>query len=269
MRTVFRDIVKYQNGSLYGVEDEIAVEEFLQIFVNGEPYAVIMRLPGDDLDLVRGFCYTEGLVRKLDEIEWMDHCPEEEGQNKVLVELSRSGNKQAANSLVTDTYVSRSSCGLCGKTSLEDIYFPEKGVERISNCSVQGLINLKQDFDKNILLFPRTGYTHSAAIYSREGELLAFAEDVGRHNAMDKTIGRVLLKEKEEEAYAGLVSSRLSFEMVQKAVGIGLEIFAGISAPSSLAVQISSYYNMTLVGFLREGRMNIYTLQERILGEAG
>ena len=267
MQTIFRDIVKYHNGGLETVEDEIAVEEFLQIFVNGEPYAVIMRLPGDDLDLVRGFCYTEGLFQELSEIEWLGHCPEEEGENKILVELARPVGELANHSHETGTYISRSSCGLCGKTSVDKIYFPEKGVQNFSACSVQTLMRIKENFEQHIGLFPRTGYTHSAAIYSCDCELLAFAEDVGRHNALDKIIGRVLLNEKQNQAFLGLVSSRLSFEMVQKAVIIGLEIFAGISAPSSLAVQISSDYNLTLVGFLRESRMNIYTLQERVVLE--
>ena len=269
MQTIFRDIVKYQNCGLESVQDELAVEEFLQIFVNGEPYAVIMRLPGDDLDLVRGFCYTEGLFRELGEIEWLGHCPEEDGANKVLVELAHPVGHQTNHSHETGTYISRSSCGLCGKSSVEGIYFPKKGVQNISACSVRTLMRVKADFEKQIGLFPRTGYTHSAAMYSYDRELLAFAEDVGRHNAMDKIIGRVLLNQKQNQAFLGLVSSRLSFEMVQKAVIIGLEIFAGISAPSSLAVQISSDYNLTLVGFLRESRMNIYTLQERIVLEDG
>ena len=264
MQSIYLDIVKYQNECSENVKDEIAVEQFLQIFVNGEAYAIIMRLPGEDLDLVRGFCFTEGLIADLSEIEWLGHCPEEEGGNKVLVELIHAGSNKDENFSRAYSYVSRSSCGLCGKSSLDNIYLPQKKVENKTPCSVQTLINLTEDFNENIQLFPRTGYTHSAAIYSYECELLAFAEDVGRHNAVDKIVGKLLSNDTKKESFIGVVSSRLSFEMVQKAVSLGLEIFAGISAPSSLAVQVSQEYNTTLIGFMRSGRMNIYTVPERI-----
>jgi len=264
MQTTFREIVKYQNGNLENINDEIAVEEFLQIFVNGVSYAVIMRLPGEDLALVRGFCYTEGLIKEIGEMEWLGHCPEQGGENMVLVELDHPISNQGDNAGEVNNYVSLSSCGLCGKSSMKNIYFPEKCVQNKSSCSVQTLMQVKEDFEKNIGLFPRTGYTHSAAIYTCFGELLAFAEDVGRHNAMDKVVGQLLLNRSVNRAFMGIVSSRLSFEMVQKAVVTGLEIFAGVSAASSLAIETSREYNMTLIGFLRTGRMNIYTHPDRI-----
>lgn len=256
--------LKLKDGEVFTFDDDLTVEEPLEIHVDGLPYAVTMRMPGQDLELVAGFCATEGLVRSADDLLRLEHCAK--GHDRVLVELRPEARERTAACERRRDFVSKSSCGLCGKEKMEDIYADVPPVSGADAVTMADVLRLKADFETRKTIFPVTGSTHQAAVYARGGECLAFAEDVGRHNALDKAVGRVLLDGRRADAHLVLVSSRLSFEMVQKAVVLGAQVLAGVSAATTLAAAFAESKNLTLVGFLRRNRMNVYTHRERIAG---
>lgn len=262
MQTRVLNVDKYKKRQVSAFDDELAVEDFLEIYVNGAPYAMTMRMPGDDINLVRGYCFTEGLIESNEDIESITHCSDKE--ERVLVKLKREHRKDSY-AKKTREYFSQSSCGMCGKTSLEEVFLNIDPVSKTDIMSPEDILSLQKILESKMILFPRTGCTHAASIFSADKDLLAFAEDVGRHNALDKSIGYVLEQNLLQRSFLGIVSSRLSFEMVQKAGRLGLEIFAGVSAATTMAVQLAKDLNITLIGFLRNDRMNIYTHSERLL----
>ena len=254
-------IEKISRNRRYPADDELAVEEALEVAVDGTPYMITMRLPGEDADLVRGWCLTEGLVEDASGIKAIRPCPDE--ANRILVDLAVP-RRQEEQEVPSQLHVSRSSCGVCGKSSLDGLDIPLSPVPHALTMAFQELFALQRRFEAEMELFPRTGCIHSAAIFSPHGELLAFAEDIGRHNALDKAIGKVLLQGQRGQAGLALLSSRLSYELVQKGAVLGLEIMAGVSAATSLAASLADDLHMTLIGFLRNSRMNIYTHPFRI-----
>jgi len=254
--------LKLKGGEVFVFDDELTVEEPLEIHLDGQPYAVTMRMPGDDLALVAGFCLTEGLVRAADDIVGLKHCPK--GLDRVLVELHPRAHERTAACERRRDFVSKSSCGLCGKEKMEDIYTDVPPVPDGGATTMDDVLRLKADFETRKAVFQITGSTHQAAVYDEDGACLSFAEDAGRHNALDKAVGRVLLDGRQDRAFAVLVSSRLSFEMVQKAVVLGAKVLAGVSAATTLAAAFAESRNLTLIGFLRRDRMNVYTHRERI-----
>ncbi|WP_084457845.1 formate dehydrogenase accessory sulfurtransferase FdhD [Desulfocurvus vexinensis] len=254
--------LKRRSGEVFACDDELTVEEPLEIHVDAMPYAVTMRTPGDDLALVAGFCLGEGLARHAGDLLRLEHCPA--GHDRVLVDLHPQARTRAPGSRARRDFVARSSCGLCGKQKMDDIHADLPPVPPGGSLPMDALLRLEADFRTRRPVFARTGSTHQAAVYDRHGACLAAAEDVGRHNALDKAAGRVLLDGTRERAFAVLVSSRLSFEMVLKAVALGARVLAGVSAATTLAVDFAQARNLTLVGFLRPGGMNVYTHRERV-----
>jgi FdhD protein len=234
-------------------EDEVAVEEPLEIRVDGRPLAVTMRTPGHDEELALGFLYGEGLI----------DGPRPAG----LTEDFAANTVEVKGPLLRDPgarrFYTTSSCGVCGKGALEEVavHSPELGEGPVvSRALVASLPDRLQQ-----PTFERTGGLHATGLFDRTGSLLVEREDVGRHNAMDKVVGRALLD--------GLVplgdqilcvSGRLSFELVQKAAVAGAPIMVGVGAPSSLAVSLASERGLTLCGFARRGSMNVYTHSQRI-----
>ncbi len=255
-------ILKLKGGALFDCEDALTVESPLEIHVDDLPYAVTMRTPGDDLALVAGFCLTEGLAVDAADFLRLERC--DRGQDRVLVELAPAARRRTPASQRRRDFVSRSSCGLCGKEKMEDVYADVPSVPDGGALSMAALLEMKADFETRKPVFRVTGSTHQAAVYAADGACLASAEDVGRHNALDKAVGRVLLDGRRAEAFAVLASSRLSFEMVQKTVVLGARVLAGVSAATTLAAAFAETRNVTLVGFLRRDRMNVYTHRERI-----
>jgi FdhD protein len=183
----------------------------------------------------------------------------------VLVYLAQKRSRNTVNVERRREYLSKSSCGLCGKSEADEIYCESPPVQTFHRMSLDDILTLKQSFETRQTIFPLTGSTHSVCLFGLHGNLLAFGEDIGRHNAFDKAIGALVNEGKTREAFLAIVSSRLSFEMVQKASVLGLEILAGLSAPTSMAVEMAGRLNITLIGFLRENSMSIYTHLERIL----
>jgi FdhD protein len=233
--------------------DEVAVEEPLEIRVGGEPLAVTMRTPGHDEELALGFLYGEGLI----------HRPRRAGLTGDL----------AANTIDVDGPLERdpgrrrfyttSSCGVCGKGALEEVAVasaPLARGPRVARSLLAGLPDLLEQ-----PTFEQTGGLHATGLFDRDGRLLLVREDVGRHNAMDKVIGRALLDGIVPLGERILcVSGRLSFELVQKAAVAGAPILVGVGAPSSLAISLAEDRGVTLCGFARRGNMNVYTHPERV-----
>jgi FdhD protein len=237
-------------------EDEVAVEEPLEIRVDGEPLAVTMRTPGHDEELALGFLYGEGLI---------------DGPRKAGATDDFAGNTvEVEGPLLRDPgrrrFYTTSSCGVCGKGALEELAVespPPPAGPTVKRSLVARLPDLLEQ-----PAFEHTGGLHATGLFEPGGQLLIAREDVGRHNAMDKVIGRALLDGQVPLGERILcVSGRLSFELVQKAAVAGAPILVGVGAPSSLAVSLAQDRGMTLAGFARRGRVNVYTHPERIAPE--
>jgi FdhD protein len=227
--------------------------------------AVTMRTPGADFELAAGFLYGEGLIESGEAISTIRYCVDAEQQyNVVNVVLARDVAWDPS-SLARNFYAT-SSCGVCGKASIDAVVGPACArVESALSVSPDVLLSLPEKLRARQAVFERTGGLHAAALFTAEGELLAAREDVGRHNAMDKLAGASLLAgELPWGDRVVLVSGRLSFELVQKAARAGAAVLAGVSAPSSLAVELAEASGVTLVGFLRENRFNVYAGGARV-----
>ncbi len=259
---VKRTIVKYLNDELLGeVVDDMAREEPLEILVDGSPYAITMRLPGDDINLATGFCLAEGLIGSADDLGSVEQTTGEAGEDLVLVTRNRRGASLRDR---RGRFVSTTSCGVRDRREMDEIYGRIPVVTRERVMGLRRVLGLKAAFEARKEIFPIVGSTHSAAVFDFEGEMMAFAEDIGRHNALDKTMGALVHGRLQERAYIAILSSRLSFEMVQKAAAAGIEVLAGVSAATTLAARVAEDKGITLIGFLRRNRMNIYTHPGRI-----
>ena len=250
--------------------DRIATEEPLEIRAAGpgqEPVsvAVTMRTPGADMELAAGFLFTEGLIVSREEISTIRYCepegPEEQWYNVVTVDLRRPFDPGQ----LQRNFYATSSCGVCGKASIDQI---EVRCPELSAGPAVGppvITRLPDTARAAQNVFEATGGLHAAALFAADGSLVVLREDVGRHNAMDKLVGHQLLAGRLPVSQTiVLVSGRASFELVQKAAVAGIPILCAVSAPSTLAVDAARRLGMTLVGFLREGRFNVYTHPERI-----
>lgn len=265
-------IFRFENGALAGREDRVSVEEPLEIRVGATTLAVTMRTPGHDFELAAGWLVSEGIVRRPEEIVRIEHCrqvrsAEEEG-NVVLVRTTEPAGahvERARRMLVTS-----SSCGLCGKGSIESIRgeFPSPDPRARFDASV--LLGLPGTLRTRQASFAETGGLHAAGIFTLSGELVVCREDIGRHNAVDKAIGALFRQGRLPLSETILlVSGRASFEIVQKALAAAIPIVAAVSAPSSLAVMLAEDAGMTLAGFVRGGACNLYAGHDRVRGAAG
>ena len=269
-QTVRTKVKKITSSQAEVVDDVVVVEEPLEIqlsFVNGgrrviRSVSVTMRTPGKDNELAVGFLYTEGILQTPADVE--EVCELE--NNKVCVVL-RDAIKVDFNQLSRHFYTS-SSCGVCGKTSLEALKMgnaqPFIGATPILEqgfiCKMPTLLRKHQQ------TFARTGGLHAAALFNTSGKIQLSNEDVGRHNAVDKVAGSVLLDSSLDPAESILmVSGRTSYEILQKSIRAGIPFVAAVGAPSSLAVELANVFNVTLLGFLSEERFNVYSAPERVL----
>jgi FdhD protein len=229
--------------------------------------AVTMRTPGHDFELAAGFLFTEGIVAAQTDVRSVRYCdvPREEQQyNVVTVDLRRPYDPE----LLQRNFYTTSSCGICGKASLDSISVRCAPVAAGPEVAESVVVALPDRLREAQRVFDRTGGLHAAGLFDTAGTLLELREDVGRHNAVDKLVGRALLAgELPLSERVLMVSGRLSFEIVQKAAVAGIPIVCAVSAPSSLAVDTGRRFGMTLVGFLRGSRFNIYTNAERIAAE--
>jgi FdhD protein len=228
-----------------GATDQIVVEEPLEILVNGRHFSVTMRTPGDDEELAAGLLFTEGVIRGRDQIRSISGAG-----NRVEIQLDHEPE-------IAPRFTMTSACGVCGKTSLEEVYkSPRPGVRRELQFDPETLLTLPGKLQRAQLLFHRTGGLHAAGLFDPDGTLREIREDVGRHNAVDKVIGATLGQDLSGRLI--LVSGRAGFELVQKAAMAGIPMLAAVGAPTTLAVETARAAGMTLVGFLRDNRFNVY-----------
>ncbi|MBT2472025.1 formate dehydrogenase accessory sulfurtransferase FdhD [Streptomyces sp. ISL-66] len=266
-----RRVVRIRNGVAGTRADTLVAEEPLEIRLNGKPLAVTMRTPGDDFALAVGFLASEGVLGSASDVRAVTYCEgaAEDGTNTYnVVNVQLAAGVPVPDIKLERNVYTTSSCGLCGKSSLEAVRtatrFPGLADDPV-RVSARILGELPDRLRAEQKVFDRTGGLHGAGLFSARGELIDVREDVGRHNAVDKIVGRAL--QAGLLPLAGsvlLVSSRASFELAQKAVMAGIPVLAAVSAPSSLAVDLAVEAGLTLVGFLRGGDMNIYAGEERI-----
>ena len=247
-----------------GIEDELAVEEPLAIRAGDSPLAVTMRTPGHDEELAAGFLFTEAVVDGPDEIEALRPCAEAEWGNVIEAVLAPA-QAAAAERARRASFLS-SSCGICGKESIDSVRQRVAPLADSLRWPEDLLLRFPDRMQGQQAAFARTGGLHAAALFDVHGHLACLREDVGRHNAVDKVIGHeLLLGRLPLKGHGMLVSGRVSFEIVQKAARAGVELLAAVSAPSSLAVDLARELGLTLVGFLRPGRLNLYAGGQRVL----
>jgi FdhD protein len=256
--------------------DLLATEEPMETRLTwpggGQTIAVTMRTPGADFELAAGFLFGEGIVTNAEEVARITYCVDpavdsEQRYNIVNVELARAPGDRLRG--LERHFFTSSACGVCGKAGIESLSLrcpgPIAAGEPVVDAAV--IRDLPGKLRSGQGLFEATGGLHAAGLFTPEGELVALREDVGRHNALDKVVGWALLARRLPLQRAVLlVSGRTSYEILQKAVAAGIPVVCAISAPSSLAVDVAREFGVTLVGFLREGRFNVYTAPERIRG---
>src|SRR5579864_2734612 len=279
-RVTSMQVTRWQEHEQESHEDLLTVEEPLEIRLNGRSLAVVMRTPGSDRELAVGFLYTESIISGIDDIHSLAEATDADGMplaNVIDVTLrssgaaSRSGDggeKDARIAAAFERHFAVSaSCGLCGKNSIADLMCSVSPLAADHvRIAASTLYKLSAQLSEQQAVFAHTGGLHAAGLFTTDGELLLLREDVGRHNAVDKLIGYGLLHDTfPYSRYMLLVSGRTSFEIIQKALLARIPCVAAISAPSSLAVELANQGGITLIGFLRDHSMNVYTHPERIV----
>ena len=257
-------IRRKQDGSLEYLRDDLTIEEPLEIRIGRKTLATTMRTPGHDDELAAGFLVSEAIVREPREIAGIS----ETRDNVVIVDLA-AGVKVKLNSVQRFGTIS-SSCGICGKSSIDAIRQNFPAIKSVNaRIHIDTLLSLPRKLREAQIDFARTGGIHAAGIFDVNGEPKIVREDIGRHNAADKAIGRAFLDDQLPlDRHLLLVSGRASFEIMQKALAAGIPIVASVSAPSTLAMEFARESNQTLIGFLRPPSFNVYSHVERVILEA-
>ncbi len=257
-------VLRWDGKSICEQPDDLAEEQPLEIRVRGRAISITMRTPGDDPELGAGFLLSEGVIHGRQDILRIEHCDQNEEENVLNVLLAAEAPVDFER--LTRHVFASSSCGLCGKATIESVHmqFPPVASDLVMDAEIlAGLVAKMGDAQQ---AFARTGGLHAAALFDAAGQMIVLREDVGRHNAVDKVIGHCLLNGLfPMECHLLLVSGRSSFEIMQKALAARVPIVAAVSAPSSLAVEFARESGQTLIGFLRGRRMNVYSHSNRIL----
>jgi FdhD protein len=260
----YTQVLEWSCGRARRVQDSLAAEEPLEIRVNGAPVTVTMRTPGHDEELAAGFLFTEGMIDRQDRLASLRTGSHLRGRDRNVVHVELKSTPDGSPSLRRNFFTA-SSCGICGKSSIESIrrrgLTPPNAAFRMDPallCALPDMVRSRQ------AVFARTGGLHAAALFDQSGELLALREDIGRHNAVDKIVGWALLQKSIPLSdHVLLVSGRGGFEIVQKALAAGIPMLACVSAPSSLAVRMAREMGLTLIGFLRGERFVVYSGDSR------
>ena len=271
-------VLKYRSNNTNEIEDLISIEEPLEItikFKNKETWteniiSITMRTPGNDEDLVRGFLFNERIIEKIEYIDKIESIGENVGQynlkNKIIATINNSENVDIDK--IKRNFLTNSSCGVCGKTSLDslEIIKKDKIVKSLPKIDHEIIMKSPTTLRENQSEFSKTGGIHASGLFSDKGDVVAIKEDVGRHNALDKLIGYVLEKKLLNPSNQFLTcSGRLNFELVQKALMSNIGVLIGVGAPTSLAIDLANKFDMTLVGFVKQDSFNIYSNKERII----
>ena len=271
-RVTARRPVRHVSGeSTVQRPETVAVEEPLEIRVDGAPITVTMRTPGSDFELAQGFLLTEGVIARRDDVETIRYCSGagDDGLNTYnVLDITTAPTVPAPDVDVTRNFYTTSSCGVCGKASLDAVRLNSRYPvgDQVMRIGADVLTAMPDRLRAAQKVFAATGGLHGAALFEAGGALLAAREDIGRHNAVDKVIGWALEDDRLPLHDAVLlVSGRASFELTQKAVMAGIPVLAAVSAPSSLAVDLACESGLTLVAFLRGDSMNIYSRPDRVI----
>ena len=271
-------VLKFKKNEFENIDDLISIEEPLEISLRYEDQnkwltnslTVTMRTPGHDEDLVRGFLYNEQIIQNLSEIDNIESFGDKVGkyniQNKIRITLNNSKNINI--SKIKKDFITNSSCGVCGKSSLDalEITKKEKTLSFDPKLTKEIIIQSPIILRNNQSEFAKTGGIHASGLFSSDGKLISLREDVGRHNALDKLIGDALnlnlIKPKKQFITC---SGRLNFELVQKVLMTNIGLMIGVGAPTSLAIDLANRFDMTLIGFVKEDSFNIYTNNQKVI----
>ena len=271
-------VFKFKSNNLDSFDDHISIEEPLEIIIKykdkeiwvEKTISVTMRTPGDDEDLVRGFLFNEKVVEKIDYIEKIETSGQTSEQyglkNKITVTINNSDNIDIDK--IKRNFLTNSSCGVCGKSSLDalEIIKKDKILKSNPKISKEVLMNSTNRLRQNQSEFSKTGGIHASGLFTTQGDIVAIKEDVGRHNALDKLIGYAFKENLLNNNTQFLAcSGRLNFDLVQKALMANIGILIGVGAPTSLAIDLANKFDMTLVGFVKGDSFNIYSNKERII----
>ena len=271
-------VVKFRKNKFENTDDLISIEEPLEILLKYKDQnkwltyslSITMRTPGHDEDLVRGFLFNEQIIQNINEIESIKSFGDKVGQyniqNKIEVTLNNSKNINI--SKIKRDFMTNSSCGVCGKSSLDalEIIKKEKTLNSDPKLTKEIIIQSPTILRDNQSEFSKTGGIHASGLFSQSGKLISLREDVGRHNALDKMIGNALDKNQIEPNYQFVTcSGRLNFELVQKVLMTNIGLMIGVGAPTSLAIDLANRFDMTLIGFVKEDSFNIYTNNQKVI----
>ena len=271
-------VIKFKKNKFEKVDDLISIEEPLEISIRYKnqnelmtnSLSITMRTPGHDEDLVRGFLFNEQIIQNLNEIEKIESIGEKVGQykiqNKILITLNNSKNINI--SKIKRDFLTNSSCGVCGKSSLDalEIIKKEKTFKDEPKLTKEIIIKSPSILRQNQSEFSKTGGIHASGLFSSDGKLISLREDVGRHNALDKVIGDVLNNNQIDPKNQFITcSGRLNFELVQKVLMTNIGLMIGVGAPTSLAIDLANRFDMTLIGFVKEDSFNIYTNNQKVI----
>ena len=271
-------VTKFKKNKFENIEDLISIEEPLEISLKykekknwlTKSLSITMRTPGHDKDLVTGFLYNEQIIQNIIDIENIESFGKKVGQyniqNKILVTINNSKNVNI--SKIKRDFLTNSSCGVCGKSSLDalEIIKKEKTPKSDPKLSKDTIIQSPSILKKNQSEFAKTGGIHASGLFSSDGNLISLREDVGRHNALDKMIGDSLKNNylKPNDQFI-TCSGRLNFELVQKVLMTNIGIMIGVGAPTSLAIDLANRFDITLIGFVKEDSFNIYTNNQKVI----
>ncbi|MEU1049185.1 formate dehydrogenase accessory sulfurtransferase FdhD [Streptomyces sp. NPDC005897] len=266
-----RKVIRIRDGAVSSRPDTLVAEEPLEIRLNGKPLAITMRTPGDDFALAAGFLVSEGVLAEQADLQNIVYCAGAtvDGSNTYnVVDVKTAPGVRIPDITLERNVYTTSSCGLCGKASLDAVRTTARWTLADTpplRVAPELLAELPDRLRASQRVFDRTGGLHAAALFTEDGELVDVREDVGRHNAVDKLVGRALQNgDLPLSRSVLLVSGRASFELAQKAVMAGIPMLAAVSAPSSLAVDLAAETGLTLVGFLRGSSMNVYAGEDRV-----
>jgi FdhD protein len=271
MAEAFRrvDVVRIRDGVRLADRDRAATEEPLEVRLHNRPFAVIMRTPGADRELAAGFLLAEGVLKTADDLGTIEYCTDPAADHPENIVNARLANRSAdaLDELLAErrNVTTNSSCGLCGRLTIESLRSDLPPLASTWTVPSSTVLELPDRLRQAQAVFEETGGLHAAGLFARDGRLETIAEDVGRHNAVDKVVGRMLISEQLPlSEHLLFVSGRTSYEIVQKAFIAGIPLVAAVSAPSSLAVELAEDCGITLIGFLRGNNFNIYAHSERI-----
>ena len=271
-------VIKFSKNKLEKIDDLISIEEPLEISVKYKDQnkwvtsslSITMRTPGHDKDLVKGFLFNEQIIQDLNEIENIESIGKKVGQykiqNKILITLNNSKNIDI--SKIKRDFLTNSSCGVCGKSSLDalEIVKKEKTFKAEPKLTKEIIIKSPSILRQNQSEFSKTGGIHASGLFSADGKLISLREDVGRHNALDKMIGHALYNNQIDPKNQFITcSGRLNFELVQKVLMTNIGLMIGVGAPTSLAIDLANRFDMTLIGFVKEDSFNIYTNNQKVI----